>query len=72
VSIGKDGAGSGVIHGRDLANAMRVCRVGLRGFLSKRSYIPTGDLILDSAGNIYGTTQAGGAQGSGIVFEIMH
>jgi hypothetical protein len=35
-------------------------------------YHPTGDLILDSAGNIYGTTQAGGAQGSGIVFEIMH
>jgi uncharacterized repeat protein (TIGR03803 family) len=35
-------------------------------------YHPTGDLILDSAGNIYGTTQAGGAQGSGLVFEIMH
>ena len=35
-------------------------------------YHPTGDLILDSAGNIYGTTQAGGAQESGMVFEIMH
>ena len=35
-------------------------------------YHPTGDLILDSAGNLYGTTQAGGAQGSGMVFEIMH
>jgi hypothetical protein len=35
-------------------------------------YHPTGDLILDSAGNIYGTTQAGGAQGSVMVFEIMH
>jgi uncharacterized repeat protein (TIGR03803 family) len=33
---------------------------------------PTGDLILDSAGNLYGTTEAGGAQGSGMVFEIMH
>jgi uncharacterized repeat protein (TIGR03803 family) len=33
---------------------------------------PTGDLVLDSAGNMYGTTQAGGAQGSGLVFEIMH
>jgi hypothetical protein len=30
-------------------------------------YHPTGDLILDSAGNLYGTTQAGGAQGSGLV-----
>jgi uncharacterized repeat protein (TIGR03803 family) len=35
-------------------------------------YHPTGDLILDSAGNVYGTTQAGGAEGSGMVFEIMH
>lgn len=35
-------------------------------------YHPTGDLILDSTGNLYGTTQAGGAQGSGMVFEIMH
>ncbi len=35
-------------------------------------YRPSGDLILDSAGNMYGTTQAGGAQGSGLVFEIMH
>jgi uncharacterized repeat protein (TIGR03803 family) len=35
-------------------------------------YHPTGDLILDSAGNLYGTTQAGGVQGSGLVFQIMH
>jgi uncharacterized repeat protein (TIGR03803 family) len=33
---------------------------------------PTGDLVLDATGNLYGTTQAGGAQGSGLVFEIMH
>jgi uncharacterized repeat protein (TIGR03803 family) len=33
---------------------------------------PTGDLILDPAGNLYGTTQAGGGQGAGMVFEIMH
>jgi uncharacterized repeat protein (TIGR03803 family) len=35
-------------------------------------YHPSGDLILDPTGNLYGTTQAGGAQGSGLVFEIMH
>ena len=35
-------------------------------------YRPTGDLVLDAAENIYGTTQAGGAQGSGLVFQIMH
>ncbi len=39
---------------------------------STDGYHPSGDLILDPAGNIYGTTQAGGAQGSGLVFEIMH
>jgi uncharacterized repeat protein (TIGR03803 family) len=33
---------------------------------------PTGDLILDAAGNLYGTTQAGGANGAGLVFQIMH
>jgi uncharacterized repeat protein (TIGR03803 family) len=35
-------------------------------------YHPTGDLILDASGNLYGTTQAGGAQGAGLIFEIMH
>jgi len=40
--------------------------------LGTDGYHPTGDLILDSTGNIYGTTQAGGAQGSGMVFELMH
>lgn len=33
---------------------------------------PTGDLILDSASNLYGTTEQGGEQGSGMVFQIMH
>lgn len=31
---------------------------------------PVGPLIFDSAGNIYGTTYAGGTDGSGIVFEL--
>jgi uncharacterized repeat protein (TIGR03803 family) len=35
-------------------------------------YHPSGDLILDASGNIYGTTQAGGSSGSGTVFQIMH
>ena len=33
---------------------------------------PSGDLILDPSGNLYGTTQAGGAAGTGMVFEIMN
>jgi uncharacterized repeat protein (TIGR03803 family) len=31
---------------------------------------PAGGLAMDSAGNLYGTTQAGGASGAGTVFEI--
>src|SRR4029077_13118311 len=31
---------------------------------------PSGDLIFDAAGNIYGTTIAGGAKGGGTVFKL--
>lgn len=33
-------------------------------------YWPQGDLIFDQAGNLYGTTQMGGAHSGGIVFEL--
>ncbi len=33
-------------------------------------YKPSGDLILDAAGNLYGTTETGGPRGKGIVFEV--
>jgi uncharacterized repeat protein (TIGR03803 family) len=32
--------------------------------------VPVGSLIFDSSGNLYGTTAAAGAFGSGTVFEI--
>ena len=31
---------------------------------------PIGSLILDSSGNIFGTTSKGGANGNGVAFEI--
>jgi uncharacterized repeat protein (TIGR03803 family) len=31
---------------------------------------PSGRLIFDSSGNLYGTTQSGGANGGGVVFEL--
>jgi len=31
---------------------------------------PSGGLIFDAAGNLYGTTTGGGAYGNGTVFEI--
>lgn len=33
---------------------------------------PSGDLIFDSSGNLYGTTQEGGEYGDGTVFELMN
>jgi uncharacterized repeat protein (TIGR03803 family) len=38
----------------------------------KDGYGPQSSLILDAAGNLYGTTGGGGAQGGGTVFEIKH
>jgi uncharacterized repeat protein (TIGR03803 family) len=32
--------------------------------------IPNGGLVFDSSGNLYGTTQRGGAYGGGTVFEL--
>jgi uncharacterized repeat protein (TIGR03803 family) len=34
-------------------------------------YHPSGDLVFDLSGNIYGTTEAGGASGAGTVFEVI-
>jgi len=31
---------------------------------------PSGALIRDSAGNLYGTTQFGGTSGYGVIFEL--
>jgi uncharacterized repeat protein (TIGR03803 family) len=31
---------------------------------------PLGGLVMDTAGNLYGTTQLGGAHGAGVVFEV--
>lgn len=33
---------------------------------------PTGALVIDTAGNLYGTTNYGGATGEGTAFELMH
>jgi len=39
---------------------------------SRDGECPTSKLLLDSAGNLYGTTNAGGAHGNGTVFELSH
>jgi uncharacterized repeat protein (TIGR03803 family) len=39
-------------------------------FDSEDGRIPVASLILDSAGNLYGTTDGGGSNDDGVVFEV--
>lgn len=42
----------------------------LASFNGSNGNSPSSELIMDAAGNLYGTTQTGGANGDGTVFEI--
>lgn len=42
----------------------------LHSFTGSDGALPSAGLILDGGGNLYGTTQAGGAAGFGVVFEL--
>jgi uncharacterized repeat protein (TIGR03803 family) len=42
----------------------------LHDFTGPDGAYPFGGVILDSNGNLYGTTSSGGANGAGVVFEI--
>jgi uncharacterized repeat protein (TIGR03803 family) len=44
----------------------------LHSFNGKNGSNPHASLILDTAGNLYGTTESGGTYGYGTVFEIKH
>ena len=41
-------------------------------FTGTNGLFPSGNLLMDAAGNLFGTTQQGGANGDGTVFEIAH
>jgi uncharacterized repeat protein (TIGR03803 family) len=47
----------------------------LHAFCSRRNCPdgsdPTGDVIRDRSGNLYGTTVSGGTNGAGVVFELV-
>jgi uncharacterized repeat protein (TIGR03803 family) len=42
----------------------------IHSFTSKDGRVPNGNLVFDNAGNLYGTTQAGGRFDRGVVFEL--
>lgn len=42
----------------------------IHSFSGSDGGFPSGDLLLDSKGNLYGTTEIGGAAGYGVIFEI--
>jgi len=42
----------------------------LHSFQGKDGANPTGDLVIDKAGNLYGTTESGGGHNSGLVFKL--
>jgi uncharacterized repeat protein (TIGR03803 family) len=42
----------------------------ISSFTKAKGGYPTGSLVLDAAGNVYGTTSAGGADKQGTVFEL--
>jgi uncharacterized repeat protein (TIGR03803 family) len=44
----------------------------LHNFNNKDGSLPTSSLIFDTTGNLYGTTQMGGAYNSGTVFKLVH
>lgn len=66
------GGGCGTLFELSLSAAARSYKVIHAFGQGTDGYHPSGDLILDASGNIYGTTQAGGSSGSGTVFQIMH
>jgi len=44
----------------------------LHSFNALPGKFPTGDLVLDAAGNLYGTAYAGGPADGGVVFRLTH
>jgi uncharacterized repeat protein (TIGR03803 family) len=71
-STGTDNAGSGIVFELSPAAGGKWTEKILHSFATtgKSGAIPYGGLIFDSAGNLYGTTDSGGAYGYGTVFEV--
>ena len=64
---GQEGSGAGALYELSLKDG-EWTKKKLENW--KRGLAPLAGVVLDDAGNIYGTTQAGGAYGGGTVFEL--
>jgi uncharacterized repeat protein (TIGR03803 family) len=60
------GAGNGVVFKLDPTDKETV----LHSFTGTDGSAPSGRLVRDGAGNLYGTTYVGGASGNGVVFKL--
>lgn len=76
-AIGGGGTGSCSGYGCGLVYKLSPGKHGRWDFTTLHSFTgnedggqPTGDLILDSHGNLYGTASVGGSTSAGVVFEI--
>jgi uncharacterized repeat protein (TIGR03803 family) len=72
-SDGCDGAGCGTIFELTPSRSGRWSEKVLYNFRTtggRDGFYPQAGLIFDAAGNLYGTTYAGGAHGDGTVFEL--
>ncbi len=67
-------AGAGVVYELSLAGGHSTY-TRLYSFCAKKNCAdgktPHGGLVIDTSGNLYGTTQAGGAGDNGVVFELV-
>jgi uncharacterized repeat protein (TIGR03803 family) len=62
--------GKGTVFEIPLSNGTYGAAIDIASFNTTNGASPQGSLIADSAGNLFGTTNSGGANGKGTVFEI--
>jgi uncharacterized repeat protein (TIGR03803 family) len=61
------------VMGGPCGSALQITKgqgVLMRTYVKDEDGCPTGNLVLDSSGNVYGVTQDGGANGWGSIFEL--
>jgi hypothetical protein len=67
---GSTGSGEGVVYQLTPGNGPEWTEKVVLAFSGTDGDIPTAPLVVDGAGNIFGTTQSGGGNGYGVAFEI--